>query len=386
MSTRAPLNSHVLALSAELDALGGGDARVGEADVCCRVRPADQRETSIVTSGEGGGLAIVRDPRCPAELPAQQAFRRYRLSPEGLLGADSAAAGVSQPELWESFGRRAFDWWVAGWNATVVAHGETGSGKTLSLLGAGRAHEAEHGRDGLLMQMLERVFERVPSAQLRLGISCWEVRHTGAVDLLAGSTATTGRAGGVAPAPAASEFTAVHADSLDDARRILHLAQSRSLNWGPTLCSAEQCAALPNRASFFVRLLLHHGSQERVSALHLVDLVGAAPVPAGSSCGGGGNSRDYERRCLSQQLLCFNRVVSELAQMEAGEGAAARRSLLSARDSKLTQALPSTLPCSYGLGVLPQHLSSLAGARAAARGRVAPLPALVRARGARALP
>ena len=46
---------------------------------------------------------------------------------------------------------------------------------------------------------------------------------------------------------------------------------------------------------------------------------------------------DYERRCLSQHLLCFNRVVSELSQQQ--QAAQAGTKLLSARDSKLTQLL-----------------------------------------------
>ena len=61
----------------------------------------------------------------------------------------------------------------------------------------------------------------------------------------------------------------------------------------------------------------------RISALHVVDLVGTAPLASASPTAV--SPRDYERRCLSQHLLCFNRVVSELAQMEAGTDGSARR-------------------------------------------------------------
>ena len=124
----------------------------------------------------------------------------------------------------------------------------------------------------------------------------------------------------------------LHAPSLQDALQLVALGLSRSLNWGAAL-PGGQPSALPNRASLFVRFSIYDAQRRGLASLHLVDLVGTAPL--------GGNATaaalDYERRCLSQHLLCFNRVVSELSQQQ--QAAQAGTKLLSARDSKLTQLL-----------------------------------------------
>ena len=66
--------------------------------------------------------------------------------------------------------------------------------------------------------------------------------------------------------------------------------------------------------------------------------VGTAPLGSGHAASAA--ALDYERRCLSQHLLCFNRVVSELSQQQAG---ASGTKVISARDSKLTQILAPLL-------------------------------------------
>ena len=63
----------LLALSDELEALGGGDARVGRARVSVRVRPASQGAISIVEADGTSGTVRVRDPRCPGASSCCQA-------------------------------------------------------------------------------------------------------------------------------------------------------------------------------------------------------------------------------------------------------------------------------------------------------------------------
>ena len=78
MASQGPVPGALVSLSAELEALGGGDTRIGDAAVYCSVVPS--AEPSIVSVGAGSNHVLVRDPRCPANVPMQQAVRRYRIS------------------------------------------------------------------------------------------------------------------------------------------------------------------------------------------------------------------------------------------------------------------------------------------------------------------
>jgi hypothetical protein len=315
-----PVPHELIELSDELDALGGGDARIGEAAVYCRIRPAEATEDTIV--GVDSRHVLVHDPRSGADAPAQSSVRRFRVTPDAALDPDERG---SQAALFECLGNEALEWVLQGFNATVIAHGEAGSGKTYSLFGPNGVLGRSFEQQALCGRMLETLYGLMtPSSPLSLSVSCWEVRHSGVADLLAPGE-------GAAPS-AAADFAAVHAPSLQDALQLVALGLSRSLNWGAAL-PGGQPSALPNRASLFVRFSIYDAQRRGLASLHLVDLVGTAPL--------GGNATaaalDYERRCLSQHLLCFNRVVSELSQQQ--QAAQAGTKLLSARDSKLTQLL-----------------------------------------------
>ena len=99
----------ILQLSEELEALGGGDTRIGDATVFCRIRPPAEDEASIVSVGYGRSHILVRDPRCPPNVPTQQAVRRYRVSNGGASDC-TVGSDASQEALFDSLGRSAFDW------------------------------------------------------------------------------------------------------------------------------------------------------------------------------------------------------------------------------------------------------------------------------------
>lgn len=164
----AAIPDELVELSAELEALGGGDTRVGEATVFCRVRPVERAsEAPIVTVGSSGSHMLVRDPRTSDTTPAAHAVRRFRISPGGAIGGAAALAapvgrGATQSDVAASVGREALEWWLAGFNASVIAHGQTGAGKTYSLYGPAAAVYAESvppDAMGLVPRLLGRVYE-----------------------------------------------------------------------------------------------------------------------------------------------------------------------------------------------------------------------------------
>ena len=328
-SATTAIPTGLLDLSAELDSLGGGDARIGEAAVYCRVRPAEPGDETIVDAD--GSHVLVHDPRGRADAPSQQSVRRFRVSADAALDPDERG---SQAALFDSLGNAALEWVLQGFNATVVAHGETGSGKTHSLFGPHGVLGRSFAEQALCGRVLETLFNLMtPSSPLSVAISCWEVRHSGVVDLLAPDEAAA-----AAAVAAGGDFAAVQAPTLQEALELVALGLGRSLNWGAAGQQGAPPSALPNRASLFVRFSLYDENRRGLASLHLVDLVGTAPLGSGHAASAA--ALDYERRCLSQHLLCFNRVVSELSQQQAG---ASGTKVISARDSKLTQILAPLL-------------------------------------------
>ena len=70
-------------LSAELQALGGGTLHVSKYQALVHIAPAPAQTVSIVRRDqgeEGPGQLVVRDPSAPADVPQQQAERRFDLA------------------------------------------------------------------------------------------------------------------------------------------------------------------------------------------------------------------------------------------------------------------------------------------------------------------
>ncbi len=69
---------------------------------------------------------------------------------------------------------------MEGFNATLLAFGQSGTGKSATLLG-GQSDEQEP----LVHQMLHSLFSSCSSTVHRIGLSCWELVQHQVVDLLA---------------------------------------------------------------------------------------------------------------------------------------------------------------------------------------------------------
>jgi hypothetical protein len=271
-ATATALTPELLELAEELELLGGGgDARVGYAQVLCRVRPPSVRSVRVVTAEPEGCVVHVRDPRCPEETPEADAVRRFRISPGGVIGAandDSLGrehAFAAAEGLFEAAGASALEWLLSGFSSAVIAAGESGSGKTFALFGpAGTVAQPE--RYSLCSRLLHELFSAIDASRpledfegadaphaphaLSLALSCWEVRHTEVVDLLVPNkegphAAAAAAAGGPHP------FVQVEARTLEVATRLLSTARARSVS-GATRGAAA--SGLPSRSSLFVQV------------------------------------------------------------------------------------------------------------------------------------
>jgi len=259
------------------------------------------------------------------------------------LGPDASDGAV-----FDALAGPPLDWLWRGFNATVLGLGDTGAGKTSTLLGerwssggaassgcgsgdsgSGRRSSSAGGSGGVLGEVLRRLFARVGEAsgmQPRgaashvVGISAWEVLGSRVVDLL--DSGKSGREMSPAPSAPASPgpFLAVQAASAAEAFRVVSAALRASANWAPDNGGRgdraawdddldDDAAALlplaprPNRSHLFVRLCLLDvrsggGNGGVLSTLHLVDTAGT-PCGSGSggSGGGGGSSSSNGGKC-----------------------------------------------------------------------------------------
>ena len=125
------LSGDALAMDRQVQLLGGsGSARVAgvDSDVWVRVRGDGDNGDSIV--GVDEGYVVVRDPREPVDAPTAQGFRRFRVG--GTLGETAG-----QQQVHGAVGVPALNWLLDGFNASFVAFGQVGTGKTHTLFGEG---------------------------------------------------------------------------------------------------------------------------------------------------------------------------------------------------------------------------------------------------------
>jgi len=373
------------ALAEELESLGGAkDVAVGVASVYCSVCPAPARAAALrwtaarqprrevcravdePVAGSGSrALLEVDDPdetrtnagtdvdgvvgrndNDSASTSSDAAKNRRRARRYRLDGV--APSGGVPDAMW----RDVADWLHRGFDAVVVAHGQSGSGKTRALFGdGGGAHQED--RPGLTSRVVRALFakaRRNEDTRRRFAVSAWEMSPNGDVlDLLdpsgegkgfavsgSGSFGGAGDRFGDGFGAAGARVRCVEVKSADECEAALALARRASKNWtvparknarAPTEGFAGTAATpRPGRAHAFFRLTIISAADDVVAELHVADLIGAKSLALASvdDEDDDGDDDGYldasvrraNRRDVARQLLAFGRVVDELASRE----------------------------------------------------------------------
>lgn len=76
----------------------------------------------------------------------------------------------------------AAEWVLEGFSATLLAFGQSGTGKSSTLFGPQHS-----STEAILPAVLHSLFNSCTSNSLRVGVSCWEIVQHELVDLLADS-------------------------------------------------------------------------------------------------------------------------------------------------------------------------------------------------------
>ena len=178
-------------MTRELEGLGGGDARIGRAAVC--VMASGRSDCSILRHSADG--VAVQDPRtCDASkgsknfpLPNFQDAQNATVVEDtlGQVCARTIRAYINTNSTPHCSVQASANWLLDGFNATLLAFGQSGTGKSSTLFS-----EGAHAEQPLLHSMVQQVFaQKLPAGHggqtHRIGFSCWEVLHHQVVDLLA---------------------------------------------------------------------------------------------------------------------------------------------------------------------------------------------------------
>ena len=185
------------------------------------------------------------------------------------------------------------EWVWDGFNAAVIASGESGSGKSYTLVGN------DCGLTGMILASLfhRRHTYEDPTA-ISIALSAWEVRGNELVDLLSSNN----KPSVATKSQAQFDFRTIHTPDLRIAIDVLRESRKRSVNWYSD--SDAEPSTLPNRAHGFIRIVVHNSLDMRASTLHIVDCIGDNPAAFKRS--------DHAFRTVSKQSLSMKRLLHEL--------------------------------------------------------------------------
>ncbi|DBA02863.1 TPA: LOW QUALITY PROTEIN: hypothetical protein N0F65_006653 [Lagenidium giganteum] len=350
--------------------LGAGDAP-DAVRVCVRVRPLsskekhDQTKSCLRIASSVDGLSS-GGAKGSGAVPSQQLVvgKDRAFTFDSIFGVDS-----TQDEVYEQCALPLVQGFVEGYNATVLAYGQTGTGKTYTMAGTSAtppsagAKQPSHaspkdGQTGIIPRVIHDVFARMEANQQRvefnLRVEYIEIYNEELRDLLHPDTSSKqlmireDGAGNIVVAGVKSEV----AQNKAAVFRYFALGGA-SRATGSTLMNEQSSRS----HAIFSLILQQRGRRTgdcRKSKFHLVDLAGSERAKRTGAVAG----RFKESVSINQGLLALGNVISALSdekkrqQTANGNGATTSAGATGAtaiathvpyRDSKLTRMLQDSL-------------------------------------------
>ena len=229
---------------------------------------------------------------------------------------------------------------LAGFNCTVFAYGQTGTGKTFTMEGGlegGAAWSADHAQSGMIPRAVNQIFKNLEhniDIEYSVRVSHMELYNEELIDLLAVEGSSV-KALKMLEHP--TNGVAIHnleelpVNSADAIFKILRKSNKRRTTAATNLNAASSRSHCIFTITVHTKETTLDGEEViRVGKLNLVDLAGSENV--GRSGVNGGNKR--EAGMINQSLLTLGRVITSLVQ---------ERPHIPYRESKLTRLLAESL-------------------------------------------
>jgi kinesin family protein 6/9 len=144
--------------------------------VVARSRPAESGCCDMVSVGPEGRTINVRQTAPTVAGSAKQENVSF--------SCDSVLVGASQERSFEVVGQPLCEAVLQGYNGTALAYGQTGAGKSFSVIGAGAG---DYHQRGLLPRSIACIFREVgnrPEFNFKARFSCLEIYNESMYDLL----------------------------------------------------------------------------------------------------------------------------------------------------------------------------------------------------------
>ena len=220
------------------------------------------------------------------------------------------------------------DRFIAGHNATILAYGQTGAGKTYTLMGE-ETDESLQSKQGLVQQAVCRVLSRLRKEEFQCFSSILQVYNEVITDLLDLSADKQLRAiedsQGKLTLPDLLYVPVTNeADTLNYIRLGLTNRKTRATA-GHMKSSRSHCV--------FQLMLIRNGIESR---LRIVDLAGSEKFEIPK------NAKEDERKIRAKEIISINKSLGVLGACVEALGNASRTHI-PYRDSKLTRLLRDTL-------------------------------------------
>ncbi|KAJ1632739.1 P-loop containing nucleoside triphosphate hydrolase protein [Pavlovales sp. CCMP2436] len=322
-------------------------AEGGAVTVIVRVRPllsAEQAHGDVCRSS--GNTLVLDEPESPhmrellresgsSLLGAQQPLASYTFNFDHVFGT-----GSSQAEVYERTAQPAVSAVLEGFNATVIAYGMTGAGKTFTMEGA----TGEREQRGVTPRAFESIFEHIrtctdPSKRFLVRASYLQIYNESISDLL--RTDRTGLA------VREDRRRGLHVEGLSEwvVRSVAEVGRLLARGQSARATGSTRLNELSSRSHAVVLVVVEQasvppegsgtaGRRVRVGKLNLVDLAGSERLSGESS-----GTRLQESKKINTSLSALGNVVAALSERSAGRS----RAHIPYRDSKLTRLLEDSL-------------------------------------------
>lgn len=313
--------------------------------VAVRVRPFNSRERDRAAKcvlDMIGALTQITDPENPGNPPKEFTFDfsywshdGFHEDENGYLVADSDKY-ATQRKVFDDLGQGVLNNAFAGFNCSLFAYGQTGAGKSYSMVGYGNNKGIVPITCDELFQAMEKGAEGV---KYQVSFSMLEIYNEQVRDLLVKSNPKGGLQ--VRQNPKEGNFFVQNlkrvavVDYADIERRIEEGTANRTV-------AATQMNATSSRAHTVVTIIFDQISKnesgqetKKSSNINLVDLAGSERADSTGATG----DRLKEGANINKSLSALGNVISALADLSMGK----KKVLVPYRDSVLTKLLQNAL-------------------------------------------
>lgn len=300
--------------------------------VAVRVRPFNDREKaanseSIITMT--GPTTVIKNPALEGAAALKQFSYDYSY---WSIDESNPENYADQERVFKDLGTNILDNAFTGFNCSIFAYGQTGAGKSYSMLG--------YGADkGLIPRVCEAMYGRIdkisgPDCQVNVEVSFFEIYNENVFDLLN----PTGNKSGLkvrnhpTTGPYVEDLSRLAVQSYDQIDQLMEEG-SKARTVASTNMNATSSRS---HAVFTIVLTITKGAgRAMVSKIHMVDLAGSERATATGASG----QRLKEGANINKSLSTLGKVIAALAKKSDGK----KNVFVPYRDSVLTWLLKESL-------------------------------------------